>query len=497
LVPTPSILATSNAVTPGGLWFTKTRHDAVVQLAQSIGAEVAFSRTGVLTIADAQVLGAPTGNLVGLAEGFKRSPNWDAVYNVVAASSTMSGVTFDAARVGITWGDHPAAPQNLGSTDFPVWRVYTMSSPLLADYGQALDAATTTLARVSALSETYSFSGIPDPRIDAGDSVIIPTVTGGWKVAQVASVTHPLTPDGKQVITTIAANASSATDLLLPPMFAPGWNPAPVVTTFIMNALFNGAGNLSAVAGVRSAVTAPFTGTGVLSALVGTATSQPVVAPFTGTGSLTAVAVSRTAVTATFTGSGSLTAVATPTYVAAIALFTGSGSLTASVMSVGVVTALFTGTGSLTAVTATGAHTVVSPFSATGTLTATTTQVTPVTALFTGAGSLTAAAVSKTAVTALFTGAGTLTATYGTVTMQSVFSPFTGAGTLTAVVAPKTAVTATFGATAQLTVTMSAVTQVAVTAAFTGSGVFTAVTVTGGGGATTYGTATYGSGHYG
>jgi hypothetical protein len=205
------VLASLAVVNPVGVWYTKTRHDAVVDLAQSIGAEVFLSRTGVATVADARGLTAsPTGSLVGLAEGFKRTPEWDKVYNVVGAASTMQDVKFQPARAAITWDEHPAAPQNLGSTNIPVYRVYNYSSPLLADYDQALAAANTILQRVSAVAETYSFTGIPDPRIDAGDSILIPTVTSGTKVAQVSSVTHPLTPGGRQQVTTIAANLTSS-----------------------------------------------------------------------------------------------------------------------------------------------------------------------------------------------------------------------------------------------------------------------------------------------
>lgn len=408
------ILTTSEMVAPS-VWYTKTRHDAVVDLAQSIGCEVYIDRIGTPVIAPSRVLGAATGNLVGLAEGFKRTPNWAKVYNIVAATSTDSSLKLPVATVGLGWDTHPASPSNLGNRRRPLYRVYTYSSPLITTYDQAMAAADTILARVSALAETYSFTGIPDPRIDAGDSVIIPTVDDGWKVAQVASVTHPLTSDGKQVIGTIASNVYGSTDLLTPPPFAPGHIP-PSSTLRIVAAPFTGAGLLTAATVITippggaaftedlpthpglylfSGLTVDPTYPGLYS-VPGVLSEDPsypglyavpggsVSAAFTGAGVLTVSTVRRGNVTSLFTATGAFTATTTKVVVGSAsvsALFTASASLSVAVVtatSLGVVAATFNAVGVFTAANVVQRRVVTAPFTATGVFTASVVNSTPV-----------------------------------------------------------------------------------------------------------------------
>jgi hypothetical protein len=177
-----------------------TRHDAVVELASSIGVEVFFDRFGQCVIADSRVVGAATSEastgVGGTVTGLKVTPEWDKVYNVVAASSSAQGIDFPPVSVFVSEPGHPAYPGRIRT------KIYEYKSPLIMDEDQAQQAAVTILRKVSGLAEVTSYTCVPDPRRDAGDSMLGATIDGS-KVTQIQTVVTPLGADQPQQVTTV------------------------------------------------------------------------------------------------------------------------------------------------------------------------------------------------------------------------------------------------------------------------------------------------------
>ena len=192
----PVNLSTTRGVAAGVL-LERTRHDAIVDYAKSFGLEVFVDRNGVPTIADAQVLGAPVVDLTAVAEKVTVKPDSSKVFNQVAVTSSAQGVEFPA-QVAVVGADSPAAQWRIGA------KVLLYSSPVITTQAAALAAAKTILGKVSGAALTYTYVCAPDPRLDAGDSVMGPSPTGDTVVNQIAAVTHPLTVDGRQQVTTVS-----------------------------------------------------------------------------------------------------------------------------------------------------------------------------------------------------------------------------------------------------------------------------------------------------
>jgi hypothetical protein len=195
----PVILTTTGGVAAAAL-LERARHDAIVDYAKSFSLEVFVDRVGQPTIADAQVLGVPVSDLAGTVEKATVKSDDTKVFNQVAVTSSAQGVQFDA-QVAVADRSSPAAQWRIGP------KVLTYSSPVITSPDAALSAALSILAKVSGQALTYTYSCVPDPRRDAGDTITGPDPTGEVVVTQIASVTHPLTANGRQAITTVSTQA--------------------------------------------------------------------------------------------------------------------------------------------------------------------------------------------------------------------------------------------------------------------------------------------------
>jgi hypothetical protein len=90
--------------------------------------------------------------------------------------------------------------------------VKTFTSPLLLTAEQALSAAYTLLAKHSAPARTLSLSMVPNPALDAGDSITVEwpgAQLGGVDSVRIQQIVHPL-GRGEQKIT--AMPTGGATD---------------------------------------------------------------------------------------------------------------------------------------------------------------------------------------------------------------------------------------------------------------------------------------------
>ena len=199
----PVVITSTDPAQSLGTILEKTRHDAMVDLAKSFSLEITVDREGVPTVADEQVLDDAwtvallVGGDFGVLEELAVKPDWDKVFNAVSVTSTAKDVHFAPQLASITDPDNPAAPWRIGS------RVKNHSSPLIPDADSGLAAAESILRRLSQSAITYSYTCIPDVRIDGGDTIRGTTMTG-LATAQVAEITHPLTAEGRQQITTVS-----------------------------------------------------------------------------------------------------------------------------------------------------------------------------------------------------------------------------------------------------------------------------------------------------
>ena len=194
-LPQPILAASLNPFAPGVL-FTGTRQQAVSDLASSVGVECYIDREGTPKIVDAPALGASVATLQARSVTVK--PHWDKVYNLVSASSSAQGVSFDPIWVSLDWSGHPAHPNRVGWT-----KTYELKSPTIMTPEQAAVAGAATLAKVASLSRAVTFTCVPDPRLDSSDSVSGVT-PDGVEVSQIQSVTTPLTAKGMQTVSTVA-----------------------------------------------------------------------------------------------------------------------------------------------------------------------------------------------------------------------------------------------------------------------------------------------------
>lgn len=187
----PEITAT-NTSSAEAVLLEGTRTEAVAGFMESTSAEAWIDREGVARIVDSQIIGVPTSATDGNTESSALEPDWEKVYNQVAVRSSAQDVDFGTVTATIGYDAHPASPRKLGYV-----RTYNYSSPLLMNSDQGKAAASTLLQRVSALSQVYTYTCIPDPTRDAGDTI------EGKTVSMIDTITHPLSLDGRQVITTV------------------------------------------------------------------------------------------------------------------------------------------------------------------------------------------------------------------------------------------------------------------------------------------------------
>lgn len=218
-----NITATSTAIMGSQTW-TGDRAQAIIDLANGIGAWVYFDRDGVATVADIPTIGAdadwlidasPSGVLMELdREGM--GDDWANV--VVLSSSSAAGQAFAAQTV---WDSDPTSPTYAGTDP---WHgvgtgpagisVYDYTSPLPLDNGSALQAAGAQLAKMVGIASTPSGTVAPNPAMDAFDVIDILPPRERYDIARIVercvvdTVTHqldvsqPMTFTGRSTRTT-------------------------------------------------------------------------------------------------------------------------------------------------------------------------------------------------------------------------------------------------------------------------------------------------------
>lgn len=195
----PLITASSTAVMPNVVWGDKSRHETVVELCESIGAEAFIDRYGRPVVQDRA--NQPGRDLSdgpgGTVRSVSTSVDWTPVRNTVYVephSSTKDIITpFDPVMYAITEPAHPANVFHIGQ------RTVKLSSPLILDHDQAVKAAVAELAKRSAPALSWSVACDPDPSREPGDELTVTTRDLGSVRGVVEEVTHPL-GDGAQTV---------------------------------------------------------------------------------------------------------------------------------------------------------------------------------------------------------------------------------------------------------------------------------------------------------
>jgi hypothetical protein len=203
-----NVTATSTA-TVGALVWDRDRDQAILDLAQSIGAWVYFDRDGTATVADLPTIG-PTPNWTvdagarGVLTSLERARSRERTYNVVVASTsrTDGGAIWAPQMV---WDSDPASPTyagtdpNTGAGVGPFGIVsYFYESPLLVSTGQAQNAARKILARTVGIASNPVIGVSPNPAIDALDVLDLippperPDLTRPLERQMADKVTHAL-----------------------------------------------------------------------------------------------------------------------------------------------------------------------------------------------------------------------------------------------------------------------------------------------------------------
>lgn len=184
---TPVTVTASSAATVGALTWEKDRDKAILDLAEQIGAWVYFDRFGEATIADIPQAGATartwlvdasaTGVLTELSREWSRTDT----YNVVVVESSSAAA--EKFPTQLVWDDNPASPTYAGTDPvgnpgsagpFGIVVAY-LDSPNLASAAEAQAAGLSYLARGAGLVSQVSLGQVPNPAVDAFDTIdVIP-----------------------------------------------------------------------------------------------------------------------------------------------------------------------------------------------------------------------------------------------------------------------------------------------------------------------------------
>lgn len=194
-VYTPRVITRNDVPCPPVLW-DKDRHQAIVDLVESIGAEAFFDRYGQPTVKDRNpVFGrylydGPGGSLISI----DTTVDWSNVVNSISVVSGQNDYTVTPpVVVTITDPAHPAHYSKIGN------RFLRWSSKYIVNEQQALKAGQVKLAKMSQPSQNWSITCVPDPTREPGDFIAITAQDLGVVWGAVLEVTHPL-GDGAQSI---------------------------------------------------------------------------------------------------------------------------------------------------------------------------------------------------------------------------------------------------------------------------------------------------------
>lgn len=166
-------LTGSTAITPRSVW-EEDRWSAISELAEAIGAEVAFSPLGDAVIRPVPTVDNPpvwtiNAGATGVLIADVRRMSREGVYNGVMARSARSDDS--PPTWALVTDDNPSSPT---WWDGPFGHVpYLYESPLLTSEEQAREAATAILAQRRAVTRQCTLAIVPNPALEVGDVVDI------------------------------------------------------------------------------------------------------------------------------------------------------------------------------------------------------------------------------------------------------------------------------------------------------------------------------------
>jgi hypothetical protein len=203
-----TITATSSA-SMGAVTWEKDRDKAIIDLADQIGAWVYFDRTGEAIVADVPTSGRSTtwladASLTGVLTELTRERSRTDTFNVVVVAS--SSTDSEKFPTQIVWDDNPLSPTYAGTdpmnapeTAGPFGIVVDyLDTPNLATAGEAQAAGLARLARGQGLAMQVSLGQVPNPAVDAFDSIDVLPPPETFNTSRVLerhvadTVTHPL-----------------------------------------------------------------------------------------------------------------------------------------------------------------------------------------------------------------------------------------------------------------------------------------------------------------
>jgi len=208
-----NVTATSTAKV-GAVVYEKDRDQEIIKHANGIGAWVFFDRNGVATVADIPTVGGVADWLVdasetGVLTSLDRERSRTSTCNiVVVTSSAAAGAAFPVQYV---WDNDPKSPTYAGpgtgasatpppaGSAGPFGQVpYFYDTPLPLTVNGARAAGRTVLARTVGLASQVSMGQVPNPALDAFDTLDVMPPRASSTAARVIErhvadqVTHPL-----------------------------------------------------------------------------------------------------------------------------------------------------------------------------------------------------------------------------------------------------------------------------------------------------------------
>lgn len=206
----PVTITATSLETIGELTWEKDRNEAIMKMAESIGAWVFFDRDGIATITDIPTSGSSADWLIdaspsGVLTELDRERSRINTRNVVIVESSASDE--EKFQTQIVWDNDPTSPTYAGIDPFspgnepgPFGIVpYYFDTPILQSDLSARTAGHSILARVAGLASQVSLASVPNPAIDAFDILDVLGPRQRYDIPRVLerhvvdTVTHPLT----------------------------------------------------------------------------------------------------------------------------------------------------------------------------------------------------------------------------------------------------------------------------------------------------------------
>jgi hypothetical protein len=214
---TPVTITATSSASMGWIVWEKDRDKAIIDLADQIGAWVYFDRQGEAIIADVPTSGRSQtwladASLTGVMTELTRERSRTDTFNVVVVTS--SSATAELFPTVVVWDDNPLSPTYAGTDPrtapetagpFGIVTDY-LDTPNLDTVDEATSAALARLARGQGLASQVSLGQVPNPAVDAFDSIDVMPPPETFNTSRVLerhvidTVTHPLTLGADQHI---------------------------------------------------------------------------------------------------------------------------------------------------------------------------------------------------------------------------------------------------------------------------------------------------------